>query len=230
MCHISDSRHYEEHAMTLTEAMIQRHSVRKYLERPISNIARFLLEECIAKCNSESGLHIQLVTDEPKAFGLMFKGVTNYIVLAGKKGDSLDELCGYYGERIVLFTQQLGLNTCWAGLSSANKIRAFSLEEDEEYCISIAVGYGETQGSERSTKIFDDVTKVRGAVPAWFRSGVEAALMAPTAMNRQEFRFELTDDGHVIATVRKTPLSKIDLGIAKYHFEIGSGKDSTVWA
>ncbi len=216
--------------MTLKEAMLQRHSVRKYLDRPISNIARFLLEECIAKCNCESGLHIQLVTDEPKAFGLMFRGVRNYIVMAGPKSDSLDELCGYYGEKIVLFAQQLGLNTCWAGISSAAKVKAFSLDEGEVYCISIAVGYGETKGSERSTKVFDDVVKVSGPVPAWFRNGVEAALLAPTAMNRQGFRFELTDDGRVLATAKKSPLSQIDLGIAKYHFEAGSGMDSSIWA
>ncbi len=59
-------------------------------------------------CNRESGLHIQLVTNEPKAFaGFMahygkFSGVTNYIAMIGKKGPGLDEKCGYYGERMVL--------------------------------------------------------------------------------------------------------------------------------
>ena len=216
--------------MTIQEAIIQRHSVRKYQDRPISNIARFLLEECIEKCNAESGLHIQLVMDERKAFRLMFKGVSNYIVMAGKDQEGLDELCGYYGEKIVLFVQQLGLNTCWAGFSTANMVRAFRLDDGERYCISIAVGYGETQGSERSTKTFEDVTKVSGEAPAWFRSGTEAALLAPTAMNQQAFRFELLDDGKVKATARRGPYTKVDLGIVKYHFEIGSGKDSSVWA
>ncbi|MEI3552822.1 MAG: nitroreductase family protein [Acutalibacteraceae bacterium] len=42
-------------------------------------------------CNQESGLHIQLVTNEPKAFDSFmahygkFKGVTNYLALIGKK-------------------------------------------------------------------------------------------------------------------------------------------------
>lgn len=216
--------------MTLQEAMIQRHSVRKYQDRPISNIARFLLEECIAKCNAESGLHIQLITDERKAFALTFKGVSNYIVMAGKNREDLDELCGYYGEKIVLFVQQLGLNTCWAGFNGAVMVKAYRLEEGERYCISIAVGYGETQGEERKSKSFSDVTKVSGDVPAWFRSGTEAALLAPTAMNQQAFRFELTDDGKVKATTRRGPFTKVDLGIAKYHFEVGSGRDSSIWA
>ena len=216
--------------MTLQEAIISRHSVRKYQDRPISNIARFILEECIAKCNAESGLHIQLVTDERKALGLMFKGASNYIVLAGNDSEYLDELCGYYGERIVLFVQQLGLNTCWAGFSAANIIRAFRLEKGERYCICIAVGYGENQGSTRSSKAFGDVAKVTGDVPAWFRSGVEAALLAPTARNQQAFRFELLEDGKVRAVSNWAPFSKVDLGIVKYHFEIGSGKDSSVWA
>ncbi len=216
--------------MTLSEAIVQRHSVRKYQDRPISNIARILLEECISRCNSDSGLHIQLVTDERKAFGLMFKGVSNYIVLVGKDDDKLDELCGYYGEKIVLFAQQLGLNTCWAGITNADKVHAFSLDEGEVYKISIAVGYGESQGSDRSTKVLEDVSKTHGNLPAWYVQGIEAALLAPTAMNQQAFRFELTEDGHVKATTRRAPYANIDLGIAKYHFEIGSGKDPSVWA
>lgn len=216
--------------MTISEAMVQRHSVRNYLDRPISNIARFLLEGCITKCNEESGLHIQLITGEPKAIALMFSGVSNYIVLAGPKNDSLDELCGYYGEKIVLFAQQLGLNTCWAGISAASLVGAFDLDDGEAYCISIAVGYGEDHGNERSTKVFDDVVTVNGPLPAWFRSGVDAALLAPTAMNRQSFRFELLADGHVRVSVRRGVFSRVDLGIIKYHFEEGSGKDGSVWA
>ena len=40
-----------------------------------------------------------------------FSGVKNYIALIGKKSPNLEEACGYYGEKIVLRAQQLGLNT-----------------------------------------------------------------------------------------------------------------------
>ena len=82
--------------MNLTEAMNARHSVRQYTDRPLEEEVISALRQEIDACNRESGLHIQLVMNEPKAFdGLMahygkFSGVTNYIAMIGKKGPALD--------------------------------------------------------------------------------------------------------------------------------------------
>ena len=101
--------------MNITEAMRARHSVRQYQDSALAQSACARLQAEIDACNRESGLHIQLIVDEPKAFdGFMahygkFSGVRNYIAMIGKKGADLDELCGYYGERLVLLAQQLGL-------------------------------------------------------------------------------------------------------------------------
>lgn len=101
--------------MELKEAMQARHSVRQYTARAIEESVKRELEGEIEACNREGALHIQAVWDEPKAFDCFrahygkFSGVTNYIVLVGKKSDTLDERCGYYGERIALKAQQLGL-------------------------------------------------------------------------------------------------------------------------
>ncbi|MFR2154369.1 MAG: nitroreductase family protein [[Eubacterium] siraeum] len=65
----------------------------------------------------KASFHIQLVTDEPKAFDSFmahygkFSGVTDYIALIGRKSDKLNEICGYYGEQLVLLAAQLGLWT-----------------------------------------------------------------------------------------------------------------------
>ena len=139
--------------MNLTEAMNVRHSVRQYKNRPLDAEIISALQAEIESCNKESGLHIQLVTNEPKAFdGFMahygnFSGVTNYIAMIGKKGADLDEKCGYYGERLVLRAQQLGLNTCWVAMTYTKIKSAFSIEPGEKLCIVISVGYGETQGA-----------------------------------------------------------------------------------
>lgn len=74
--------------MTIEEAIKQRHSVRKYIHKPLSTEVVRALEEKILECNKEGGLHIQLVTQETKAFsGIMsygkFHGVENYLVMAG---------------------------------------------------------------------------------------------------------------------------------------------------
>ena len=54
--------------MDLFEAMEHRHAVRSYEDRPIAPEAREALLACIAQCNRESGLHIQLVLDEPRGY------------------------------------------------------------------------------------------------------------------------------------------------------------------
>ena len=108
--------------MTLLEAIEARHSVRKYKDEPIPEDVLTVLRNKVWEINKEAGLHVQLVTDEPRAYkGVMaygsFSGVKNYFIMAGKKGDDLDEKIGYCGEQLVLLAQTLGLNTCWTGLS-----------------------------------------------------------------------------------------------------------------
>lgn len=220
--------------MTLMEAMQARHSVRQYREEALRKEDAALLREEIEACNAESGLHIQLVCGEPKAFsGFMarygkFSGVTNYIALVGKKGPDLSETCGYFGERIVLRAQQIGLNTCWVAMTYSKVPSAFSAGEGEKLCAVIAVGYGKTQGSGHRVKSVREVTEGEPPFPEWFVSGVEAALLAPTAMNQQKFRFALQGN-RVSATAGSGFYTKLDLGIVKYHFAMGAGADAFTW-
>ena len=220
--------------MTLMEAMQARHSVRQYREEALRKEDAALLREEIEACNAESGLHIQLVCGEPKAFsGLLarygkFSGVTNYIALVGKKGPDLSETCGYFGERIVLRAQQIGLNTCWVAMTYSKVPSAFSAGEGEKLCAVIAVGYGKTQGSGHRVKSLREVTEGEPPFPEWFVSGVEAALLAPTAMNQQKFRFALQGN-RVSATAGRGFYTKLDLGIVKYHFAMGAGADAFTW-
>ena len=220
--------------MDLKEAMKERHSVRRYEDRPLSEEIVAELKQEISACNKESGLHIQLVKNEPKAFdGFMahygkFSGVRNYIAMIGKKDAGLDEKCGYYGERLVLKAQQLGLNTCWAAMTYSKIKTAFTIDNGEKLCIVISLGYGTSQGVSHKSKSVSDVTKTDGILPGWFKAGAEAALLAPTAMNQQKFLFTLKD-GKVAAKAGFGFYTKIDLGIAKYHFEIGAGAENFKW-
>lgn len=220
--------------MELMEAMRARHSVRSYVDRPLDADAVNILEAEIAACNREGDLHIQLVRDEPQAFGGFmarygrFSGVKNYLALAGKKGPELEEKCGYYGERLVLLAQSLGLNSCWVAMSYDKSKAACRLDAGEKLCIVISLGYGATQGVPHKSKAAEEVMAAKGEVPWWFRAGVEAALLAPTAMNQQKFKFAL-EDGAVAASAGMGFYSKIDLGIAKYHFEVGAGRENFRW-
>lgn len=222
--------------MTVLEAIKERHSVRQYKDKKIPAEIVTRLREEIGACNRESGLHIQLVTEEPKAFNSMmahygrFSGVQNYIALAGPKTKELDELCGYYGERLVLLAQTLGLNTCWVAMtfSKGTAKKQIEIASGEKLAIVIALGYGTEQGKAHKSKKIEEVSAASGKAPKWFLAGVEAAMLAPTAVNQQKFRLTLTGD-RVKAQSLGGFYSKIDLGIVKYHFEIGSGKDKTVW-
>lgn len=228
--------------MTLIEAIEARHSVRKYKDEPIPEDILTVLRNRIREINNEAGLHIQLVTDEPKAFsGLMaygsFSGVKNYFVMAGKKGNDLDGKIGYYGEQLVLLAQTLGLNTCWAGLSYNKIPGTYELEDGEKIGCYIALGYGETQGKAHKSKEIKSVSNASDVTPEWFNKGVEAALLAPTAINQQKFYIEYLGfkDNSKLPKVSARPLfsmagySKMDLGIVKYHFEIGAGKERFEW-
>lgn len=220
--------------MELIEAMKARHSVRIYENRKIEDAVKNRLNGFIEQCNQESGLHMQLVTDEPKAFGGMmahygkFSGVENYIAMIGKKNADLEEKCGYYGEKVVLYAQRLGLNTCWVAMTYSKVKGIYQVKDGEKLCLVIAVGYGKTEGIAHKSKPAESVMRVTGAVPDWFRRGIDAALLAPTAMNQQKFTFGLENDT-VTAKAGKGFYSKIDLGIAKYHFEVGAGSEHFRW-
>lgn len=212
----------------MLELMKQRHSVRQYLDTPIEAEKRAALDETIARINRETGLNIQIFYDEPKCFDSFmahygkFTGVKNYISLAGPKGPGLDEQLGYYGEELVLKAQELGLNTCWVALTYG-KSKAQVRKGEKEVCV-ISLGYGQTQGRPHTDRPMQEVCKAGDSMPDWFARGMEAVMLAPTAMNQQKFFFELLPDGNVKATCGRGFYTRLDLGIAKYHFEKGSGK------
>ena len=227
--------------MTIQEAILARHSVRAYKEEPLTEDVVKVLENEISQVNQKSKLHIQLILNEPKAFqGTLakygkFRNVSNYLVMAGKKAEDLDERVGYYGEYLVLMAQTLGLNTCWVGLSYTKVPGTYVLDEGEKIACYIAIGYGETQGTSHKIKTIEQVSNVSERTPLWFKKGVEAALLAPTAVNQQKFSFEYVGmkDGHHQVHAKKgfsmIGYTQMDMGIAKYHFEIGAGKENFEW-
>ena len=222
-----------EKEMTICEAIEARHSVRSYKNMPIPKGLVKELQNEIELINGEKDMHIQLCINEPGAFsGLRahygnFKGVENYIAVVGKKSGSLDERLGYYGEGLVLKAQILGLNTCWVGQTyNKNKCHALVAKGEKIPCV-IAIGYGETQGVPHKSKPMETRYKAENP-PEWFIKGMEAVMLAPTAINQQKFIFELKGDA-VSAKATGKIYANLDLGIAKYHFEVGAGKENFIW-
>lgn len=205
--------------MQMLDLMKERHSVRQYSDKKIEGDVKSKLNKYVASINEESGLSMQIFYNEPNCFNSMlahygkFSNVKNYIAIVGKKEEQ--EKSGYYGEKLVLKCQELGLNTCWVALTHG-KVNV-QTKPQQKLLILIALGYGTNTGVAHKSKPIKELCK-EDAYPEWFMKGMEAVSLAPTAMNQQKFLFEIKN-GQVYAKALRGFYSKIDLGIVKYHFE-----------
>lgn len=227
----------------LLRAVKMRHSRRAYLDKMIPSDE---LTSTIDQINASATLHIQLVLNNPEAFNSfknsygMFKGVKHFIALIGPKNDpQLWEKLGYYGEQLVLEATAMGLDTCWVGGTYSKDECHCQILPDEELAAVIVVGYAEKKVSmkekvissisHRKHKTFNQCTKVYGSVPAWFKHGVESALLAPSALNAQPVLFTWKDEKAYASIPEKRKYEHLDLGIAKYHFELAADKGHFKW-
>lgn len=209
------------------ELMRERHSVRQYTDEPVGAEARSALEAEVARLNEEGGLHMQLLFDEPRCFGAgmahygKFGGVASYLAIVGRNARDLDERAGYYGERVVILAQALGLNSCWVGMThGASKAR---VERGERQPIIIALGHGATQGTPHRSRPKAELCEVTGVEPAWFARGMEAAMLAPTAVNQQKFLIAWDGERLTARLAGRGFFDRVDLGIVKSDFELASG-------
>ena len=221
--------------MDIYDIVKSRHSVRSYIDKRIEGEVLEKLNAEIEECVNESKFNIQLILNEENAFGKShygnFKNCKNYILLIGDKKDkNLDETVGYYGERIVLKAQEIGLNSCWLALTYNKNEVPYQMKDNEKIVMVIAIGYGDNKGVAHKSKDFKTISKTIENLPYWYIRGIDFALLAPTEMNQQKFRFELKEGNKVSVKVPTIGIcTKIDLGIVKYHFEIGAGKENFNW-
>lgn len=221
-----------------------RHSRRAYTRDPISLDIACKLLDFTDEINKEAGIKFRFITNNGDAFnGVLktygvFTGVMNYFVMITKKDNRQNQIAsGYYGEKIVLYCTKLGLNTCWAGLCFDRKSCPVDLADDEEILAAITVGYSPvkttiqenllkviiTSHGKKAEELYE--SESGSNVPEWFMSGIAAVVRAPSTYNRQPVKFIYRRDGSVSALVtQEDKTSGVDLGIAKLHFELGSGR------
>lgn len=224
--------------MDMIEAMAQRHTVRAYLDKPLPAEVRELLNGRIGALNAQYNLAMSLFCDNTQAFGGMLKlvlakGVKNYIVLAGPDEPGCDERIGWCSAELMLYAQTLGLNTWWVGGTyRKGKVAAVAqVPAHGKLWGIVAVGYGATPGKPHQSKTPEEVAAYEGdaPVPAWFDRGVAAALLAPTALNKQAFK--ITGAGNQVRIdYENGAFSGVDTGIVKYHFELAAGTENFTWA
>lgn len=224
--------------MTISTVMRERHTVRKYMDKPLSEDVVRKLQERIKHLNAEQEVDMRLMCNDNRAFGkalrlVLAKGVQNYIVLAAQPTPGFAERLGYSSADLMLYAQELGLNSWWVGGTYSKRgataaVNAAGGGEASEIIGIVALGYGAEQGRPHKSKTPGEVSVYDGPAPDWFAEGVEAALLAPTAINRQAF-FIRGRDNEVSISYKKGAFSEADLGIVKYFFEKGAGAESFVW-
>lgn len=231
--------------MTLTEAIDLRISSRSYLPTPITPARQAQLQKVVDRCCQRSGLHIGLVCGRAEPFDSMrkhyglLKGVQNYIYLAGPSDDPhLAEKCGYFGEEIVLTATSMGLGTCWVGGTYDKHDCLCHIAEGETLVCVIAVGHVAEEKEKsgllrrlmgRRVRSADALSANGSAAPDWFAAGMAAVTKAPSSVNRQPYRFRWTENGVCAALTARDTLARVDLGIAKFHFELGAHGGSWEW-
>ena len=230
--------------MTLLDAVSVRSSLREYQPAPLTPLQQAQLEKTVSQCNARAGLHIRLLCGRPEPFaafkgGGRIRGAQNCLLFAGPAGDpNLEEKCGYCGEELVLTAAAMGLGTCWVGGTYDRERCLCCLEEGDELVCAAAVGLppeGRPAGAPRALKPPAQLAPDAGGAPAWFRGGVEAVRRAPSAMNRQGYRFEYAGDpapdGGMarVRLVGSGSFALVDLGIAKLHFELGAHGGAWTW-
>ena len=218
--------------MDFKEAMQKRHMVRKYTDKPLSDEIIAKINERIELNNKTYNLNMKLMINNSKGVSsimklIMAKGVNNFIILAGDVSENLDERLGYSGADIMLYAQTLGLNTWWVGGTFNRSVSSYV--DNKKVTGIIAIGYGQTQGVPHKSKNVEDVSKYEGTIiPSWFISGVDGALLAPTALNKQDFML-IGNGNRVKIECSNSIFTGSNVGLIKYHFELGAGKGNFEW-
>jgi nitroreductase len=206
------------------EAIKSRHSRRKYLKQKIDDD---LLKEII---------------DFADELNNSIKGASSYVAFIGDPEDiNYQEKVGYLGEGFILEATAKGLGTCWVAGTFDSEIVStdLNLTEQEEVLAISPLGYTE-EGYSLGEKIMSKLVSshkrkelaelcqggFEARWPAWIKSALKSARLAPSAINRQPWRFTVKDDAVIVAVDKLKSKEKIsrrlDCGIAMLHLEVGA--------
>lgn len=171
------------------------------------------------------------------------KGAPAYVALVGDtRSPYVQERVGYTGEAVVLEATALGLATCWVGGFFRPEVaaRLLGVGEGEQAMAVVPFGYpGRHTWEEPLMTGFvhshrrqplSRLTAGEGDWPRWVEAALEAARLAPSAMNRQPWRFsvEAVPGGGRAITVRVAGgpdngiSRRLDCGIAMLHIEVAA--------
>jgi nitroreductase len=231
-------------------AINTRRSRRNYDKgRPIGAEVRNRLHEVCSGFIPYNSVRVEFIDEPPddifaNALGFYgnIKGAPAFLAFIGDAADpNVQEKMGYAGEAAVLEATSLGLGTCWVALTyNAKAVKSLvSLGKGEKMICVSPVGYTTEQWSfeEKAMSGFGSnhqrkpLPSMVGGLPqtswpGWTQSAVEAARLAPSAMNRQPWGF-LVEERGITIYVKDRGLEfnvarRLDCGIAMLHLELGA--------
>ncbi|UCH03982.1 MAG: nitroreductase family protein [Candidatus Thorarchaeota archaeon] len=227
------------------DAIFLRHSQRKYSGKVPNDEVTRRIEEVCAEFRPFSGARAVLVKEPAND---VFKGAVGPYVLrvteapyyiafvANMNAPNIQAITGYLGEGVILEATSLGLNTCWVGgfFRRNAVLKQIDLHDDERVLAITPVGYSKQKldrvggSSKRYRRKSLDRLIVSGELDdnKWIETALEAVRIAPSAANRQPWRFQISNDSvTVLANSRREGLGvsrKLDCGIAMLHLELGA--------
>jgi hypothetical protein len=223
-----------------------RTSRRSYEGREIDSDKVKCIENLITEINSESGLSIQLIKNGKEVFNSfkstygLITGVKSFIALVGNKDiENVENKLGYFGEFIVLEATKLGLGTCWIGGTYDKKVaqNIINFKDNENmYCI-ISIGHVKENKNlkeklvssfSKNKKTFNEVLiSKEKEIPTWVKSGIEAVIKAPSAINKQPWKYSFNQNiVKVYLEKENHGYEHIDVGISMAHFELGAKNEN----
>jgi nitroreductase len=226
------------------DAIFLRHSQRKYSGEKPDESAVHRLDTVCTTFRPFLGARAVLVRDPGHD---VFKGIIGsyfkvsdapyYIAFIGDMtAPNVHESTGYLGEGVVLEATSLGFNTCWVGgfFRREAVMKQIDLQGDERVLAITPVGYskdasdrvGVSSKKHRRKDLNNLVMEGELEESSWVKTALEAARLAPSAANRQPWRFTINDDTIIVSAESKrqdfSVSRRLDCGIAMLHLELGA--------
>lgn len=230
-------------------AIFQRYSRRKYTGTPISDDLLDSLEELSKTFKPFNGARSLLMRSTPDK---LFKGVIgsygavknapHFFALIGDMAEKhVQEASGYHGEALVLAATSKGIDTCWVGGFFRPEVVSNKLEmaDHEKVMAVIPIGHAAEEKTKleramsdligsRRRRALSDLLYLGSEDPSgWTMKAIGAARLAPSAVNRQPWRFNITDKSievyaHNGKSFSSSISPRLDCGIAMLHLELGA--------
>ncbi|MFC1958961.1 nitroreductase family protein [Chloroflexota bacterium] len=172
------------------------------------------------------------------------RGAKAFLAFVGNtKSPMVQEQVGYTGEGIILEAEAMNLNTCWVGGSFRREVvnSLIDIRQDEKVFAITPIGYAikKPKFEEKLMTVFglahrrkplsDLVIGLKEAEwPKWMKASLEAARLAPSAINRQPWRFIAEENIITVALndkklqIDSTMSKRLCCGIAMLHIEVAA--------